>query len=848
VIVNDQRSTTLDYSSSAVRGKAHALTRLDRFDEARQVVNEALTVRPDDIELYVELGWLAERRKQYEQALDAYERALELDPVSMPAVQGKAQTLSDLGRFDDAQQVIQHALTVRPNDPSLFLELGWLAQREERHEQALGAFERALELDQVSMPAVQGKAQTLSDLGRFDDAERVVWGALARRPDDVDLYVELGWLARWNDKDKRSLEAFERALEVDPRYLPAVRGKSQALTALGRPDEARQALMQALARRPDDPELYVWLGELAEDQQRHEEALGAFDRALSRPYDRAAARGKAQALNGLGRSDDAQRVIEEVFGRRPDDPDLYIELGWLAEDQERYGQALAAFDKALELAPLARHLFWAKARVLRLLRRYARAERVLAEGLARWPTDSSLHFEQGMVAYQQFRYPDAIQAFDKALQRRAHDKTARRLRFVAFRRCLFSTAVKEYRASIDQFAHRIARSREPALAVLEHQSSWDPSTREDVRSSLLWFWWRKAHLDVTRRAAFQRGTLLNFLLVGTVLLVALAALLMPELQSAGFRLILGCYLVGVGAGISLAGIRTKTFTTSSWQKTAAVFLVPGLVWVTSELLNGGLDRADDLLLATWRSLWARAWLLVPLFLMAYALLAGLFRLAGRAIDRKNGQAVIVSAYVDLLRGLDRPEKRTDPRWKKELVGSLETIAQTLEHYLPLSIGRGDLTTRAWVRTRAAGMAAAMRDLKQWILTPREETWADLSDLLQGQLKYVGTATWDQLPWRDPGPAASRERRLRIVSFSKLAVVTALPGLTLWGYNLTPYAVEHPSPDWAVLVLGVIWPLVTILVKLDPDFYDKLSAVRGTTEGLKGARPSEPEQSEKSENR
>jgi tetratricopeptide (TPR) repeat protein len=266
---------------TAAWSRIDLLQRIRRDPESRRMLTEAITHWPDSAGLHSLAGLAAADLDDFDEAFAALDRALELDPSCIHALAGKASLLSRLHRYDKARKVLADALTQRPDSPTLHISLAEVAYDEGRYEQALGGFNETLAVDPDFERAFGGKADTLRWLERYDEADQVLAEGLERWPDSPLLQACSGRLAVARRRVKDALDAFDRALEVDPDFFAAVRDKTRALRESGQFDDAQQVIEQALARHPEESDPYVWLGGLAQDQNQHEQALVVFDQALS---------------------------------------------------------------------------------------------------------------------------------------------------------------------------------------------------------------------------------------------------------------------------------------------------------------------------------------------------------------------------------------------------------------------------------------------------------------------------------------------------------------------------------------------------------------------------------------
>ncbi len=84
----------------------------------------------------------------YERALDEYETALEQDPEAPYLARAKARALMQLGRSEEALQWFDRAVELQPFFGGTFANRGILYDRMGRYELAMQDYEKALELDE----------------------------------------------------------------------------------------------------------------------------------------------------------------------------------------------------------------------------------------------------------------------------------------------------------------------------------------------------------------------------------------------------------------------------------------------------------------------------------------------------------------------------------------------------------------------------------------------------------------------------------------------------------------------------------------------------------------------------
>lgn len=89
-----------------------------RFEDAERHFKDRVARRPGELDGYLGLAYLAQVGTRYEEALDWYLQALQVDPNSQDVLAGLFQSYYQLGRLADAENVLQKWIERNPNDKS----------------------------------------------------------------------------------------------------------------------------------------------------------------------------------------------------------------------------------------------------------------------------------------------------------------------------------------------------------------------------------------------------------------------------------------------------------------------------------------------------------------------------------------------------------------------------------------------------------------------------------------------------------------------------------------------------------------------------------------------------------
>src|SRR6266566_1332994 len=183
--------------------------------------------------------------KRYQEALLAFEQAIQLDPNDAVICNGKGLALSKLNRYREALTAYEQSIRLNPNNADTYLNKGDALDELERYEEALAAYEQAIRLDPDNADAHNSKGNVLDELERCEEALAAYEQAIRLDPDDALVYNDKGNALDDLNRYEEALVAYEQAIIQDPDYALAYFNKGNVLEHLGRSKEAQQAYKRA---------------------------------------------------------------------------------------------------------------------------------------------------------------------------------------------------------------------------------------------------------------------------------------------------------------------------------------------------------------------------------------------------------------------------------------------------------------------------------------------------------------------------------------------------------------------------------------------------------------------------
>jgi Flp pilus assembly protein TadD len=203
---------------------------------------EMLKAAPPDLDVRRLRGYVQFELGDFDAAVESFEAALMLEPSDALAREGQALALGRLGRRTRVHELLSQCAGEADAVAGLISGDGWALMREERYEDALERFERALAKDAAHANAWHGKVACLRVMRDTDGADATLRRAPADLPNRRALLTEQGWLRLDQDRKEDALAAFDEVLRDDPGNEFAVSGMARAQRLLGRHDDAAQTL------------------------------------------------------------------------------------------------------------------------------------------------------------------------------------------------------------------------------------------------------------------------------------------------------------------------------------------------------------------------------------------------------------------------------------------------------------------------------------------------------------------------------------------------------------------------------------------------------------------------------
>jgi tetratricopeptide (TPR) repeat protein len=268
-------------SPAALFEAAHRHLRAGQALEAQLCCERLLAGDPDHAPALHLMALIALRGGQLDHALQWVARAIAQDPrPDYLATLGT--TLSRQGRHEEALKAFDKAVQLEPGEPLRWKQLGDALLELKRYDHALLSFQHVVKLDPRNQDAAYKSGVLLHDAGRFDEAVAhldICDGLLPNHAPTLQARARARLALR---KFEPALSDSLRADTLAPDNPDTLNNIGACLQSLGQEEEALFWFDQALKHLPDSIEILNNKANLLQQLQRFDEALALYDEIRAR--------------------------------------------------------------------------------------------------------------------------------------------------------------------------------------------------------------------------------------------------------------------------------------------------------------------------------------------------------------------------------------------------------------------------------------------------------------------------------------------------------------------------------------------------------------------------------------
>jgi tetratricopeptide (TPR) repeat protein len=369
-----------------------------RIEDAKRLLNTALTAWPDEPTWQYRLGQQYLEEKALDSALPHLQEAAELAPTNEIYNLSLARVLRDTGHLTHAFARFSLAVKNNPSDAHIWSEAGSMALATGNPEMAEKYFERACTLSPSDASYLVGAARASLALGNSKVAMEKVRAALRITPDDPETLIAAGEIFSHEGRFDKAISSYDLALSKASDPIPVHLARTKLLIQAGRFTEAVDQTSELIQGNLESEKIWEAHAEACEAAgdlvQAQEAAAMAVRLAPNNPNFRLILGRLARKSGQLDRALDELSRLEQSD---PTNPKVLLELGQLYEDRRQYNAALDTYQRALSIDSQCVKAYFRAGLVLKQLKSYADAAAMLNKAVELEPNNPDSHHQLAAV-------------------------------------------------------------------------------------------------------------------------------------------------------------------------------------------------------------------------------------------------------------------------------------------------------------------------------------------------------------------------------------------------------------------------------------------------------------------
>ena len=255
---------------------------------------------------WVEKGYKYAADKQYQSALDAFNKAIAIDPNYSKAYVQRGNVYDVMGRYEKAIQDYKKAQSIYPNNAEAYYHCGLAHGRKEKHAEAIQEFTRAIEI----------------------------------KPDAKSFYNRGLAYSKSNDLDM-AIKDFTKTIELWPKFDMAYHDRGLAYSRKGMWDKAIEDYSQSISVNPKLAAAYHKRAVAYKNKGLTQKATEDLEKASTLYID------TGISYASQGNYDKAQQFFNEAVEANPDNPYCYYNLACLYSLKKDIPNACKNLEKAI---------------------------------------------------------------------------------------------------------------------------------------------------------------------------------------------------------------------------------------------------------------------------------------------------------------------------------------------------------------------------------------------------------------------------------------------------------------------------------------------------------------------
>jgi pentatricopeptide repeat protein len=284
------------------------------FEVAEYKIRQALEHYPDEKIVHTALGEVFYQQEKYSLAITSYEKGNVISTYSK-----LADCYAHVGRFEDALDYYQKAVTTEAENPDILFGAGFVAYQLEKWEMAASKFTELLDRDPYYTSVYPLVVDTYSKLGQEEEVVKYIELGLKYDQTNPHLFFLQGEYFYKKGDVENAMNTFKQSLDLDETYVLSI----EKLVEMARTQEDWKSSLKYLDRlleiTPERSDIHTQIGMVYEEMEEWNKAEKSYKAAIAiDEHDTVAMNRLGYVVRDEGRLEEALSLWKKSMRINPD--------------------------------------------------------------------------------------------------------------------------------------------------------------------------------------------------------------------------------------------------------------------------------------------------------------------------------------------------------------------------------------------------------------------------------------------------------------------------------------------------------------------------------------------------
>lgn len=405
--------------------EAHLHLKKNNLDKAIYYLNKTIKLEPENLYLQRELALLYLLQKDNLKALNIVKNIIDKNSRDIDSLIMYGRIKQSLKQIDDAKEAYEKVIALDPSQKKIYFILGDSYMEEGNLGKALKIYKQLVNNYPEFYAGYFFIGKIYAEQGKIVDAEKEFLKALDLETDLEEARFELIKLYKNLGEEQKAINIYNEVLRKNPNNIRATFGLGLLYYKNGMIKDSDKLFKELAARSSSEPEVIRKVAQIYLDKNKYNDAIIVLEGMLkSLPYSSDIHYAAGIAYDGIKDKEMTTIHLKQVEPGSKFYQNAAIRISLLYRDEGNIGEAINFLENAIKNISDKPETMLYLASFYEEKEEFDNAEKVLKEALIIDPKNIELHFRLGVVYDKWDKKEAAIESMKTVINLDPHNANA----------------------------------------------------------------------------------------------------------------------------------------------------------------------------------------------------------------------------------------------------------------------------------------------------------------------------------------------------------------------------------------------------------------------------------------